>query len=851
ELDERSTQLAIYLQAHGVGPDRLAGIYVDRSLDMLVGLLAILKAGGAYVPLDPSYPAERLEYMLEDSEVSITLTTSELVNTLRWNGVKTALLDKDWDDIAQTASDRKGLTRTVTPENLAYVIYTSGSTGKPKGVMIPHKALTNFLVSMGETPGLSPEDKMLAVTTYCFDIAALELYLPLIKGAHCHICQTEHTKDVEKLKRDIQTIKPTVMQATPATWKMLFYAGWENEERVKILCGGEALPETLKRYFLHTGSEAWNMFGPTETTIWSAVQRINEECSHATIGKPIANTQMYITDSQLVPVPAGVPGELCIAGDGVAKGYYKKQELTNSRFIDSPFESGTKLYRTGDMARWLPGGRIEYIGRIDNQVKIRGFRIELGDIESRLSEHPGIQDCVVVATEENGMDKLAAYYTTKDANASLAARELRHYVKDVLPAYMVPSYFIQLDHMPLTPNGKIDRNSLKHNELTAKQPKQREISPLNIQEAVFAIWQDVLKMSDIEWEDGFFDVGGDSLLAVTVADRIKHELSCEFSVTDLFEYSTIKNISQYITEQRMGDTSASMPTELAAHIDQFTQMNDLPDYYEDSVAIIGISCEFPGAKNHDEFWENLRDGKESITFFSKEELQRFGISEEIAENAGYVPAKSSIDGKDRFDPSFFQISPKDAEFMDPQLRMLLTHSWKAIEDAGYAAKQIPQTSVFMSASNNSYRALLPSDTTESLETPDGYVSWVLAQSGTIPTMISHKLGLKGPSYFVHANCSSSLIGLHSAYKSLQSGESAYALVGGATLHTESNIGYMHQPGLNFSSDGHIKAFDASADGMIGGEGVAVELLKKAADAVKDGDHIYALLRGIGVNNYGA
>ncbi|MCY8320675.1 amino acid adenylation domain-containing protein [Bacillus inaquosorum] len=851
ELDERSTQLAIYLQAHGVGPDRLAGIYVDRSLDMLVGLLAILKAGGAYVPLDPSYPAERLEYMLEDSEVSITLTTSELVNTLRWNGVKTALLDKDWDDIAQTASDRKGLTRTVTPENLAYVIYTSGSTGKPKGVMIPHKALTNFLVSMGETPGLSPEDKMLAVTTYCFDIAALELYLPLIKGAHCHICQTEHTKDVEKLKRDIQTIKPTVMQATPATWKMLFYAGWENEERVKILCGGEALPETLKRYFLHTGSEAWNMFGPTETTIWSAVQRINEECSHATIGKPIANTQMYITDSQLVPVPAGVPGELCIAGDGVAKGYYKKQELTNSRFIDSPFESGTKLYRTGDMARWLPGGRIEYIGRIDNQVKIRGFRIELGDIESRLSEHPGIQDCVVVATEENGMDKLAAYYTTKDANASLAARELRHYVKDVLPAYMVPSYFIQLDHMPLTPNGKIDRNSLKHNELTAKQPKQREISPLNIQEAVFAIWQDVLKMSDIEWEDGFFDVGGDSLLAVTVADRIKHELSCEFSVTDLFEYSTIKNISQYITEQRMGDTSASMPTEPAAHIDQFTQMNDLPDYYEDSVAIIGISCEFPGAKNHDEFWENLRDGKESITFFSKEELQRFGISEEIAENAGYVPAKSSIDGKDRFDPSFFQISPKDAEFMDPQLRMLLTHSWKAIEDAGYAAKQIPQTSVFMSASNNSYRALLPSDTTESLETPDGYVSWVLAQSGTIPTMISHKLGLKGPSYFVHANCSSSLIGLHSAYKSLQSGESAYALVGGATLHTESNIGYMHQPGLNFSSDGHIKAFDASADGMIGGEGVAVVLLKKAADAVKDGDHIYALLRGIGVNNDGA
>lgn len=403
------------------------------------------------------------------------------------------------------------------------------------------------------------------------------------------------------------------------------------------------------------------MFGPTETTIWSAVQRINVECSHATIGRPIANTQIYITDSQLAPVPAGVPGELCIAGDGVAKGYYKKEELTDSRFIDNPFEPGSKLYRTGDMARWLTGGRIEYIGRIDNQVKIRGFRIELGDIESRLSEHPGILECVVVAD----MDNLAAYYTAKHANASLTARELRHFVKNALPAYMVPSYFIQLDHMPLTPNGKIDRNSLKNIDLSGEQLKQRQTSPKNIQDTVFTIWQEVLKTSDIEWDDGFFDVGGDSLLAVTVADRIKHELSCEFSVTDLFEYSTIKNISQYITEQRMGDASDHIPTDPAAHIeDQSTEMSDLPDYYDDSVAIIGISCEFPGAKNHDEFWENLRDGKESIAFFNKEELQRFGISKEIAENADYVPAKASIDGKDRFDPSFFQISPKDAEFMD-------------------------------------------------------------------------------------------------------------------------------------------------------------------------------------------
>ncbi|QUF67160.1 non-ribosomal peptide synthetase [Bacillus atrophaeus] len=855
ELDEKSTLLALYLQKNGVSPDQLVGIYVERSLEMAVGLLAILKAGGAYVPLDPSYPAERLEYMLEDSEVSITLTTSELIDTLNWNHVKVIALDQDWDEIAQNPSGGTSLMRTVKTENLAYVIYTSGSTGKPKGVMISHKALANFLVSMGEKPGLSSEDIMLAVTTYCFDIAALELYLPLMKGAQCHICNTEHTKDVEKLKRDIQDIKPTIMQATPATWKMLFYSGWKNEEGIKILCGGEALPEKLKQHFLSTGSEAWNMFGPTETTVWSAIQRINEETAASVIGQPIANTRVYIVDSHLLPVPAGIPGELCIAGDGLAKGYYNQPELTDERFIDCPFEPTSKLYKTGDMARWLPEGKIEYIGRIDNQVKIRGFRIELGDIEIRLGEHPDVQESVVVVNEQNGNEKLAAYYIAKNAHSPVTPRELRNELKKSLPAYMVPSYFIRLDQMPLTPNGKVDRKILKNRKVTAEQPQHGDMSPSKIQETIRSIWQDVLQTADIYLEDGFFDVGGDSLLAVTVAERIKNDLACEFSVTELFEYSTVKDISKYIAEQKAADPFVSLPADVkdkpgkpnrTQHVPE-----DLPDYYEDSVAIIGISCEFPGAKNHVEFWNNIRDGKESIKFFNKEELRSLGVPDTLAENPGYVPAKSAIEGKDRFDPSFFNISRKDAEFMDPQMRMLMTHSWKAIEDAGYVAKQIPETSVYMSASNNSYRALLPEETTESLETPDGYVSWVLAQSGTIPTMISHKLGLKGPSYFVHANCSSSLVGLHSAFKSLQSGESAYALVGGATLHTETNIGYVHQPGLNFSSDGHIKAFDASADGMAGGEGVAVVLLKKAADAVKDGDHIYALMRGIGVNNDGA
>ncbi|MBT2575230.1 amino acid adenylation domain-containing protein [Bacillus sp. ISL-51] len=852
ELDEKSTKLALFLQAHGAVPDGLIGIYTDRSLEMAVGLLGILKAGGAYVPLDPSYPADRLEYMIADSGITMALTTADLQDSLNWSSVQAVAVDRDWHEIERTVAERTALKRLVTPDDLAYVIYTSGSTGKPKGVMIPHRALTNFLTSMAQEPGLSSEDKLLAVTTYCFDIAALELYLPLIKGAECNICKTEDTKDAKKLKELIKEYKPTIMQATPFTWKMLFHSGWTNEERMKILCGGEALSEQLKQQFLNTGSEAWNMFGPTETTIWSAVQRISESESALTIGRPIANTRIYILDSQLKPVPPGVSGELCIAGDGLARGYFNKPELTEKAFVNHELERDSKLYKTGDMARWLPDGRIEYMGRMDSQVKIRGYRIELGDIESKLNAHPDVQESVVVVNSHTGSERLAAYYIAQNGKSLLSAKELRNHLKKALPAYMVPAYFIRLEELPLTPNGKVDRKRLARRGLTENPAETKAVSSSDIQHTVLAIWRDVLKNSEIEPDDRFFDAGGDSLLAVTAADRITQELHCEFSVTELFEYATVKGISRYIADQKPKEAALSaVPHKKTRSDSRKRPSHDLPDYYEDSVAVIGISCEFPGAENHFEFWDNLKEGKESIAFFTKEELRRFGVSEELADHPGFVAAKSAIDGKEMFDPGFFGFSPKDAEFMDPQLRMLLLHSWKAIEDAGYVSKEIPETSVYMSASNNSYRNLLPAETTEQLETPDGYVSWVLAQSGTIPTMISHKLGLKGPSYFVHANCSSSLIGLHSAYKSLQSGESKYALVGGATLHTEANAGYVHQPGLNFSSDGHIKAFDASADGMMGGEGAAAVLLKNAADAVRDGDHIYALLRGIGVNNDGA
>ncbi len=478
ELDEKSTKMAIYLQQQGVKPNELVGICVDRSLDMIIGLLGIIKSGGCYIPLDPEYPIERLKYMISDSKINVLVTKSNLndnIDTLLSSNVKGIFMDKIWKTIDQVACEHE-LIAQVSADQLAYVIYTSGSTGNPKGVMIPHKALTNFLLSMTNKLNITDKDELLAITTFCFDIAGLELYLPIINGAICHICSTEKQKNIERLKLEIERVKPTIMQGTPVTWSTLFMIGWKNEEKVKILCGGEALPQRLKDFFVNTGSEAWNMFGPTETTIWSSIKHINGN-EPITIGKPIANTMMYILDKNMNPVPIGVDGELYIGGLGLAAGYLNLPEMTQERFIMNPFIEGKKIYKTGDLAKWLPTGEIAFGGRIDSQVKIHGFRIELGEIENRLNMHPAIMESAVVVSENNNNKQLKAFYVRKsDAKQRLDEKSLRQYLKEYLSVYMIPSTFTELEAIPLTPNGKINGLELsKYSSSNIQKEKFKEI----------------------------------------------------------------------------------------------------------------------------------------------------------------------------------------------------------------------------------------------------------------------------------------------------------------------------------------------------------------------------------------
>ena len=851
ELDERSDLLAAYLSRRGVGPDVLVGIYVERSLEMIVGLLGILKSGGAYVPLDPEYPPERLQYLIEDSGVGLIATQAKLIDQLRplvGATVATVPLDGRWDGESDgsAAPERPA----VNGKTLAYVIYTSGSTGKPKGVMIPHQALTNVLCSLTRNPGLTAKDRLLAVTTYCFDIAGFELFGPIIVGAHCIIGAAGLTRDPEKLRNEISRVRPSVMQSTPAVWSMLYQAGWRNEERVKALCGGEALTDALKEKFLQADCEAWNLFGPTETTIWSTRLKI-ERHEPISIGRPLENTRIYIVDENFKPVPIGIPGELCIAGDGLARGYHGKGELTAQRFMDNPFESEGRLYRTGDVARWLADGNIEFLGRRDDQVKLRGYRIELGEIESHLASHPAVKSCAAVMTKLNEHSQLHAYYVHKHEGSVADAQELRDFLKSKLPIYMIPSEFIKLDNIPLTPNGKVDRKRLAERRPDISSGVASSLAEIEIEQQILDIWKRCLGKKRIGVNEGFFDVGGDSVLAVTVAERIK-TLSRDFDVTALFQYSSVRGISRYIAEARAAKALPAVAEDPRPKPSTEGAPRG-PSYYESSVAIIGISCSFPGAEDQHKFWDNLIGGKESREKLSEDDMQRLSIPERITRDPRYIAVRASIRDKQLFDPAFFKILPKDAELMDPQLRHLLMHAWKAIEDAGYLPRELQDAGVFMSASSSFYglnNGQGSADNTNVLVDFSSYQSWLLSQSGTIPTIVSYKLGLRGPSYFVHSNCSSSLVALHVACQSIIRGETTQALVGAATLLPYESAGYLHREGLNLSSRGSIRAFDASADGMIGGEGVAVILVKRALEALRDGDHVYAIIRGTSVNNDG-
>jgi amino acid adenylation domain-containing protein len=548
ELNIRANQLAYYLRDLGVGPDILVGVYLERSLEMVVALLGVLKAGGAYVPLDPSYPKERLGFMLEDAGIGILLTQHKLTADLPSRGIKTICLDSQREVIFR--GDQENPENITDTENLAYVIYTSGSTGKPKGVQITRRSVVNFLNAMSRQPGITKDDVLVAVTTLSFDIAGLEIYLPLCIGAKVVIASARVSSDGPELAQLIEHCGATVMQATPSTWRLLVESGWRPRENFKALCGGEALPGDLASQLLDRVSSLWNMYGPTETTIWSATHSVGTAGNAIPIGRPIDNTQIYILDPDLNPVPIGVPGELYIGGVGLARGYRNRPELVAEKFIPHPLsgDQGGRLYRTGDMARFFADGTIECLGRTDHQVKLRGFRIELGEIEAMLAQHPAVQQAVVVDREITGDRRLIGYVAA--AASAPSGSELKVFLRARLPEYMIPAGFVFMEKLPLTPNGKVDRRALPQPEGTGAERENGFLAPRDAIELQLAnAWENTLGVKPIGIKDNFFELGGHSLLAVRLFAQIEKVFGKKLPLATLFQAPDVENFAKLLRQE--------------------------------------------------------------------------------------------------------------------------------------------------------------------------------------------------------------------------------------------------------------------------------------------------------------
>jgi amino acid adenylation domain-containing protein len=549
-LNRRANQIARRLRDLGVSKNILVGLCVDRSIDMLAGVLGILKAGGAYVPLDPAYPADRVALMIADSGMSVIIMERTLRDRVT---VPPAVQVLFVDDPSVAACDDGNLPKdraSATSESIAYVIYTSGSTGLPKGVLVPHRAVVNLLASVARRPGLAASDVVLAITTLSFDIAVSEILLPLTVGARIVIVSRAVASDGVELLRLMRDARVTFVDATPSTWRLLIDAGWDGGEGLTAICTGEAMPRDLARELVERAGRVWNGYGPTETTVWSTLWEVKRPVERILIGAPIANTRIHVLDERRQPVAIGVPGEIYIAGTGVTSGYLNRPDLTRARFLPDPFDSSpSTMYRTGDLGRYLNSGELECLGRNDDQVKVRGFRIELGEIEDVLGRHEAVARAAVVAREDRPGDRrLVAYIVTREA-VPPADAALRAHVSRVLPDYMVPAAFVHLDELPLTPSGKVDRQALP-----APSARRGEgepfVAPRTPTETMLAgLWQQVLGLERVSVAEDFFSLGGHSLLASQVLARLRRDHGLEIQFRTFFEASTIAEFAGIVDTQ--------------------------------------------------------------------------------------------------------------------------------------------------------------------------------------------------------------------------------------------------------------------------------------------------------------
>ncbi len=887
ELDQRAEAVARRLRDAGVGRESIVGLAVERRAAMLAGMLGILKAGGAYLPLDPEYPDDRLRFVLEDAGVRQVLADARL--TERFTGlVPEGVRCWDLDRLLQSSAWVSSSSAPAVPapgqealadsdQHLAYVIYTSGSTGQPKGAGLPHQAILrltrqNFFQHR-------PGERVAQLASISFDASCCEIWGPLTNGG----CLTVLSPQVMLTPQGVAQAGVDVMCLTASVFHRLARQGPEAFGGMRVVVvGGEALDPHAATAVAGSATppgNLYNVYGPTEAAVVSSRQRIPARLDDVVtetltpIGVPIGNTELHVLDRKLQLQPAGVPGELCIGGPGLARGYLRRPRLTAEVFIPDPFNAGgpgCRLYRSGDLCRRRADGRLEFLGRLDGQLKLRGFRIETGEIERALTDLSGIAAAAVLPFGAQEVQRLAAFLVATPAKESLPEHAddgtLRQALGERLPEFMVPARYLWLDELPVNTSGKLDRKALAHRlETQERRELQRSAAAgggtapgSKLERQIAALWCQVLGLEHVGVEDTFFDLGGHSMLLLEVYERLRRELpelTAGLTVVELFRLPTVRALAAELSrDPSIGDPK--MESGVVVDAQREVPLQQAGWGTDGGIAIVGMAGRFPGAVDVPELWRRLLDGFEGFSRFEVDEMIAEGVDPAEAHSPDYVPVFGVLDGVERFDAAYFDYAAGEARILDPQHRLLLEMSVHALEDAGLDPRRFVGRSgpgpghvgVFAGFGTGSPYLNNLQAHPELAEAVGRYQLQLANMGDSLATRVAYKLRLTGPAVNVQTACSTSLVAVHLACQSLLAGDCDAALAGGVTVGGLRKHGYLFQEGHIVSPDGRCRPFDAEAAGTVGGDGGGVVVLKRLADARADGDSIYAVIRGSAINN---
>jgi amino acid adenylation domain-containing protein/non-ribosomal peptide synthase protein (TIGR01720 family) len=845
ELAGRSDALAARLVAAGVGPGSRVALAAPRSAAMVVAYMAVFKAGAAVVPLDVAYPEDRLRFMLGDCGAALVITDRAHRERLPLGRLPVLLLDEPATDPPPPWTPP-----TIDPESPAYVIYTSGSTGRPKGVLSPHRGLRALIAAQRELFGLGPGDRVLQYASLSFDSSVWEIVMALGSGAALHLPSRQDALAGPELGAYLRSHRITAATLPPSLLAVIPEGAYPDLRLLGV--AGEACPPALARRWAQ-GRRFFNGYGPSEATVCATIFDGGGDGASLPIGRTIPNASAEVVDRRLEPVPPGCAGELLVGGPGVALGYLGRPGLTAERFLADPFSDApsSRVYRTGDRVRLATDGTLNFLGRLDRQVKLRGFRIEPGEVEAALAARPGVaQALAAVRTDRRGEERLLAWVLPA-AGAHPDPDALRRTLKETLPGHMVPAAVIAIETVPLTPNGKIDWSTLPADlggggdepaapASASPAAASGETGEAAVRRRLATLWRELLDRPAVGDDDNFFDVGGHSLLLVQLQALLRKNFGVSLPVSELFGHPTVRSLARRL----VAAGAATQPA--PAQVESST-----PDSTE-PIAIVGMAGRFPGAPDVEAFWEMLVEAREGISRFDRDGMRRAGVPEQLLDHPAFVPAGGVIAEAEAFDPAVFGLGARDALILDPQHRVFLECAWHALEDAGYAPGAIRDpVGLFAGSGYNTWlrEVLVPAG--EDLAGSGGFHLVTGNDKDFLATQAAYRLDLKGPAMAVQTACSTSLVAVAMAVEALQAGRCAMALAGGVAISFPQEHGYLYEPDMILSPDGHCRAFAADAAGTVPGSGAGVVLLKPLARARADGDRVLAVIRGAAVNNDGA